>query len=365
MLAEAEELENKSFPGVAAFEERRFKTRELWYRLGAAEKAARGGAQQAKRGRRRDSRRWRSARPPLKDEYTRGRGARRRGCGTRSSACGRAPPRSRCSWPRRRCRPRRCARWPSRPFAQAEERKKQVQSLARRGRRPRRPAVDATREKLEATRTRAPPSASAAAPAPTSSTSGTATISGTPTPSRWSTTRRATTSRCSRCRSTRSTAPGAPRSSSRRAPQPLSLEEGDRRFEEYFLKGRRGESRARPGHDQEPPWTRCPCSRVRPCSRCSRTRSSTTSPTCRDRRPCPRGRSIFEEGELGDAVYVIANGEVGGGAPRRRRAQPVTIATLRPGPVLRGDEPDRQGVPLGDGEGEDRLRRCCTSRPRT
>jgi hypothetical protein len=38
-LAEAEGLENRGFPGVAAFEEQRFKVSELWYRLGAAETA--------------------------------------------------------------------------------------------------------------------------------------------------------------------------------------------------------------------------------------------------------------------------------------------------------------------------------------
>jgi hypothetical protein len=38
-LAEAEVLENRGFPGVAAFEEQRFKVSELWYRLGAAESA--------------------------------------------------------------------------------------------------------------------------------------------------------------------------------------------------------------------------------------------------------------------------------------------------------------------------------------
>jgi len=39
LLADAEAAENKSFPGVAAFEEQRFKVSELWYRLGALEKA--------------------------------------------------------------------------------------------------------------------------------------------------------------------------------------------------------------------------------------------------------------------------------------------------------------------------------------
>ncbi len=39
LLADAETLENKAFPGVAAFEEERFKASEAWYRLGAAEKA--------------------------------------------------------------------------------------------------------------------------------------------------------------------------------------------------------------------------------------------------------------------------------------------------------------------------------------
>ncbi len=38
-LVESAELENRSFPGVAAFEEQRFKVSELWYRLGAAERA--------------------------------------------------------------------------------------------------------------------------------------------------------------------------------------------------------------------------------------------------------------------------------------------------------------------------------------
>ena len=38
-LAESADLENRSFPGVAAFEEQRFKVSEIWYRLGAAEKA--------------------------------------------------------------------------------------------------------------------------------------------------------------------------------------------------------------------------------------------------------------------------------------------------------------------------------------
>lgn len=38
-LAEATELENRSFPGVAAFEEQRFKVSEIWYRFGAADRA--------------------------------------------------------------------------------------------------------------------------------------------------------------------------------------------------------------------------------------------------------------------------------------------------------------------------------------
>ncbi len=37
LLAESETLENRGFPGVAAFEEQRFKVSEIWYRLGAAE----------------------------------------------------------------------------------------------------------------------------------------------------------------------------------------------------------------------------------------------------------------------------------------------------------------------------------------
>ncbi|MEW5743079.1 MAG: hypothetical protein AB1938_29455 [Myxococcota bacterium] len=37
LLAEAETLENRSFPGVAAFEEQRYRVSELWYRLGALE----------------------------------------------------------------------------------------------------------------------------------------------------------------------------------------------------------------------------------------------------------------------------------------------------------------------------------------
>jgi len=49
MLAEAEELENKSFPGVAAFEDQRFRVSELWYRLGAAEKELED-ARNAKKG---------------------------------------------------------------------------------------------------------------------------------------------------------------------------------------------------------------------------------------------------------------------------------------------------------------------------
>jgi hypothetical protein len=40
MVFEATELENKSFQAVAEFEEQRFKVSELWYRLGAAEKNA-------------------------------------------------------------------------------------------------------------------------------------------------------------------------------------------------------------------------------------------------------------------------------------------------------------------------------------
>lgn len=39
LLAESTALENRGFPGVAAFEEQRFKASEIWYRLGAAEKA--------------------------------------------------------------------------------------------------------------------------------------------------------------------------------------------------------------------------------------------------------------------------------------------------------------------------------------
>ncbi|MBL9039211.1 MAG: hypothetical protein JNG84_11895, partial [Archangium sp.] len=38
LLAESTELENRSFPGVASFEEQRFRVSELWYRLGAAER---------------------------------------------------------------------------------------------------------------------------------------------------------------------------------------------------------------------------------------------------------------------------------------------------------------------------------------
>jgi hypothetical protein len=37
LLAESETLENRSFPGVAAFEEQRYRVSELWYRLGALE----------------------------------------------------------------------------------------------------------------------------------------------------------------------------------------------------------------------------------------------------------------------------------------------------------------------------------------
>ncbi len=47
-LAEAAELENRSFPGVAAFEEQRFRVSELWYRLGAAERAIDDGKAQRK-----------------------------------------------------------------------------------------------------------------------------------------------------------------------------------------------------------------------------------------------------------------------------------------------------------------------------
>ncbi|HEX4620990.1 MAG TPA: hypothetical protein VH208_05415 [Myxococcaceae bacterium] len=39
MVFEATELENRSFKAVADFEEQRYKSSELWYRLGAAEKA--------------------------------------------------------------------------------------------------------------------------------------------------------------------------------------------------------------------------------------------------------------------------------------------------------------------------------------
>ncbi len=45
-LAEATDLENRSFPGVASFEEQRFKVSEIWYRLGAAEKALEDGRDQ-------------------------------------------------------------------------------------------------------------------------------------------------------------------------------------------------------------------------------------------------------------------------------------------------------------------------------
>ncbi len=38
MLVEADELENRSFRGVSDFEEQRYKVSELWYRLGAVEK---------------------------------------------------------------------------------------------------------------------------------------------------------------------------------------------------------------------------------------------------------------------------------------------------------------------------------------
>ena len=78
----------------------------------------------------------------------------------------------------------------------------------------------------------------------------------------------------------------------------------------------------------------------------------------------PPGRSVFEEGELGDSLYVIVRGEVEvlrarrGGAPRgHRRAH-------RPG-LLRGDEPHRQGVPLRHGAGAHARRSCCSSPPRT
>jgi hypothetical protein len=50
LLAEAETLENRSFPGVAAFEEQRYRVSELWYRLGALESQvehARDGKQPA------------------------------------------------------------------------------------------------------------------------------------------------------------------------------------------------------------------------------------------------------------------------------------------------------------------------------
>ncbi len=39
LIADATELENRSFEVVAAYEEQRFKVSEIWYRLGAAEKA--------------------------------------------------------------------------------------------------------------------------------------------------------------------------------------------------------------------------------------------------------------------------------------------------------------------------------------
>jgi hypothetical protein len=48
LLAEAESLENRGFPGVAAFEEQRFRVSELWYRVGAVESQL----DQAKEGRR-------------------------------------------------------------------------------------------------------------------------------------------------------------------------------------------------------------------------------------------------------------------------------------------------------------------------
>lgn len=75
-LAESTELENRSFPGVAAFEEQRFKVSEIWYRLGAAEKALDDAKEQKRPKTELDplERRYRS----LADEYEREMARRKR-----------------------------------------------------------------------------------------------------------------------------------------------------------------------------------------------------------------------------------------------------------------------------------------------
>lgn len=67
LLVEAEELENRSFPGVAAFEEQRFRVSDLWYRLGAAE----AELEQAKSRARADIPTVERKKQALADEYER------------------------------------------------------------------------------------------------------------------------------------------------------------------------------------------------------------------------------------------------------------------------------------------------------
>jgi hypothetical protein len=76
LLAEAEALENKSFLRVAAFEEQRYKVSELWYRLGAAEKE-RDEAKESKRSQADEAQLVKKA-AAQKEEYEREMGRKNR-----------------------------------------------------------------------------------------------------------------------------------------------------------------------------------------------------------------------------------------------------------------------------------------------
>ncbi len=241
MLAEAEELENKSFPGVAAFEEGRFKTSELWYRLGAAEKAVED-AKQAKRPAD-EIVALEKRQASLKDDYTKEEARKARlwdeveRLWTRSAEVS-------LLMAEEKMQAKKVRGLAEQAFAQAEERKKQVQGL-RAEVEAASASVDATREKLKATR--------AAAAERFGCSAGTDfvyfrhrddqrhayAIALSTDPSSYNVEVRAlSVYSVDRAR-------GASFLEPARA-QPLSLEEGDRRFDEYFLKGRRGESRPRP-----------------------------------------------------------------------------------------------------------------------
>jgi hypothetical protein len=241
MLAEAEELENKSFPGVAAFEEGRFKTSELWYRLGAAEKTVEDARQAKRPADEIASLEKRHAQ--LKDEYAREEAKKARlwddveRLWTRSAEVS-------LLMAEERMQAKKVRALAEAAFAQAEEKKKQVQALRTEVEAASK-AVETTREKLKATR--------AAADERFGCSAGTDfvyfrhrddqrhayAIALATDPTSYNVEVRAlSVYSVDRAR-------GASFLEPARA-QPLSLEEGDRRFDEYFLKGRRGETRGRP-----------------------------------------------------------------------------------------------------------------------